>query len=422
MEKKTIGKWIAILRKANGMTQKELAEKLFVSDKTVSRWERDECDPDLALIPVIADIFGITTDELLRGERKNMDKEENEGGRYALKGEKQFKNMVYMRKKKHDNLTLISILLSIVGFLVGILCNFGFLNGITGFVFAIIFLVASEVCQGCFMRNDRLPIDEDDPHKEGLAQMNAFFVQRFVQISWLNWLVFAWSLPFAMTGGNAGMQFVAWLGFGGIFCAVALILGYILYATFIHAWLVKKGYLLEKVYKSQRMKENVRRIRKISVVVLSVALCLALGIWILNFIGYQAFCKYETYTDPQAFIERMQGDYEKWFEEGYGDLPLGGEEYYERYKDWDSFYVEDGQMITYYYKESLYEKSKFVSGKKLPVTILTTEAYYDAHATFNMIQDILYIAILVDVVAGIGVYVVLTLQSKKKGNASLVEK
>ena len=94
MEKKTIGKWIAILRKANGMTQKELAEKLFVSDKTVSRWERDECDPDLALIPVIADIFGITTDELLRGERKNMGKEENEGGRYALKSEKQFKNTI----------------------------------------------------------------------------------------------------------------------------------------------------------------------------------------------------------------------------------------------------------------------------------------------------------------------------------------
>ena len=55
MEKKTIGKFISALRRASGMTQKELAEKLFVSDKTVSRWECDECTPDLALIPVIAD-------------------------------------------------------------------------------------------------------------------------------------------------------------------------------------------------------------------------------------------------------------------------------------------------------------------------------------------------------------------------------
>ena len=40
MEKKTIGCFIATLRKANGMTQKDLAERLNVSDKTVSRWER----------------------------------------------------------------------------------------------------------------------------------------------------------------------------------------------------------------------------------------------------------------------------------------------------------------------------------------------------------------------------------------------
>lgn len=41
MEKRTIGQFIAALRKANGLTQRELAEKLNVTDKTVSRWERD---------------------------------------------------------------------------------------------------------------------------------------------------------------------------------------------------------------------------------------------------------------------------------------------------------------------------------------------------------------------------------------------
>ena len=75
MEKITIGKFIAALRRANGMTQRELGEKLFVSDKTVSRWECDECTPDLSLIPTIAEIFGITTDELLRGERNNRERE-----------------------------------------------------------------------------------------------------------------------------------------------------------------------------------------------------------------------------------------------------------------------------------------------------------------------------------------------------------
>lgn len=69
MEKKTMGGYLAALRRANGMTQRELAERLNVSDKSVSRWERDEGAPDLTLIPVIAEVFGVTCDELLRGER-----------------------------------------------------------------------------------------------------------------------------------------------------------------------------------------------------------------------------------------------------------------------------------------------------------------------------------------------------------------
>lgn len=68
MEKRTMGSFIAALRRANGMTQRELAERLNVSDKSVSRWECDDGYPDLSLIPVIAEIFGVTADELLRGE------------------------------------------------------------------------------------------------------------------------------------------------------------------------------------------------------------------------------------------------------------------------------------------------------------------------------------------------------------------
>ena len=70
MERKSIGMLIAALRRANGLTQKQLADRLGVSDKAVSRWERDESLPDLTLLPVIADLFHITVDELLRGERR----------------------------------------------------------------------------------------------------------------------------------------------------------------------------------------------------------------------------------------------------------------------------------------------------------------------------------------------------------------
>ena len=93
MEKKTIGQFIATLRKANGMTQKQLAEKLSVTDKAVSRWERDESYPDLTLIPVIAEIFNVTSDEILRGEKKNVESIETTP-RQAEKTERQIENIL----------------------------------------------------------------------------------------------------------------------------------------------------------------------------------------------------------------------------------------------------------------------------------------------------------------------------------------
>lgn len=75
MNKKTFGSFLAFLRKNNGMTQKELGIQLGVSDKTISHWERDESLPDVSMIPLIADVFGISCDELLKGERAEIKKD-----------------------------------------------------------------------------------------------------------------------------------------------------------------------------------------------------------------------------------------------------------------------------------------------------------------------------------------------------------
>ena len=74
-EKMTLGQYISHHRKLNGMTQKDLAERLNISDKAISRWERDENAPDIHLLPVIADIFGVTCDEILRGGEVAAQKE-----------------------------------------------------------------------------------------------------------------------------------------------------------------------------------------------------------------------------------------------------------------------------------------------------------------------------------------------------------
>ena len=70
MTNKSIGNFLAELRKEKGLTQKEIADYLNVSDKTVSHWECDKYSPDISAIPVLADFFGVTCDEILRGERK----------------------------------------------------------------------------------------------------------------------------------------------------------------------------------------------------------------------------------------------------------------------------------------------------------------------------------------------------------------
>ena len=66
MEKQTLGAKIAALRKECGMTQLELAEKMGVTDKAVSKWERDLSCPDVNTIPKLAELFGVSVDELMQ--------------------------------------------------------------------------------------------------------------------------------------------------------------------------------------------------------------------------------------------------------------------------------------------------------------------------------------------------------------------
>ena len=66
--KNNVAKKITELRTLNNMTQLELAEKLNYSDKTISKWERAESSPDIAVLVEIADLFGVTLDYLVRSK------------------------------------------------------------------------------------------------------------------------------------------------------------------------------------------------------------------------------------------------------------------------------------------------------------------------------------------------------------------
>ena len=61
------GNYLYSLRKSKGMTQQEIADKLDVTNKDVSKWETGEAFPETAQLVPLSDIFGVTVDDLLRG-------------------------------------------------------------------------------------------------------------------------------------------------------------------------------------------------------------------------------------------------------------------------------------------------------------------------------------------------------------------
>lgn len=67
-KKHSVGKTIAMLRKEKGWTQVELAEKLQVSDKAVSKWEKDDAFPSIEFFPALAELFGVSIDYLMTGK------------------------------------------------------------------------------------------------------------------------------------------------------------------------------------------------------------------------------------------------------------------------------------------------------------------------------------------------------------------
>lgn len=66
----TLGKRIATLRKQKDLRQDDIAQLLDVSPQAVSKWENDQTCPDIGLLPKLAKILGVTTDELLSGKQE----------------------------------------------------------------------------------------------------------------------------------------------------------------------------------------------------------------------------------------------------------------------------------------------------------------------------------------------------------------
>ena len=84
MDQLKIGKFIAKCRKGVNLTQAQLAEKLGITDKAVSKWERGIAMPDSSIMLELCGILGISVNELLSGEKINMENNDQKSERLLL--------------------------------------------------------------------------------------------------------------------------------------------------------------------------------------------------------------------------------------------------------------------------------------------------------------------------------------------------
>ena len=109
------GKFIAKCRKEKGLTQAQLAEKLNITDRAVSKWETGKSMPDSSIMLELCGILGITVNELLSGERIEMSNYE----------EKVSENLIELTRKDENNMkknTVISIVYTIIMAISGLIC------------------------------------------------------------------------------------------------------------------------------------------------------------------------------------------------------------------------------------------------------------------------------------------------------------
>ena len=85
MDQKKIGSFLKQLRNEKQITQEALAEKLNVSNRTVSRWETGTNLPDISLLAELAEFYGVTISEIVDGERKEEKPVNTEEKEMAMK-------------------------------------------------------------------------------------------------------------------------------------------------------------------------------------------------------------------------------------------------------------------------------------------------------------------------------------------------
>lgn len=378
---KTIGKFISVLRKSKGMTQKDLAEQLYISDKTVSRWERDETVPDLALLPVLAEIFDVTIDELIRGEKCVQEKDES-----VLDSKKLEVRLEWILKKQKVEFyakSMISVAIVVISIIVAAICNLGFYRGTIAFFASCIGFVCAALCQAIFYILGKQLVGMDDfaneKIKSHLQELKIITYKIYCVII----LCFVFCLPLALCIGRGTIYILAgsWFFNGILWSGICLVIFILIEAIraknkwkisfFVHFALAATGTYL-------------------------VFSCIMLipPHWISE--GHTV----NTYSDFVIYMQRIPPT----MSDGKVQLRTRDENFIER------LYAEDGTLLCEYkpFNEDV-EYIEYGENQKLPITLYTKDDYDEVREILNNIKDLWIAAVFVE-----GIWFIVQYKKKKK--------
>lgn len=116
MDQIKIGAFLKVLRKEKGMTQEQLAEKLNVSNRSVSRWETGNTLPDISILIELSEFYGVEIKEILDGERKseNMNDREKEIVSKVVDYTSKDKEIILKKSQMYSGLAGVMIAVCIV--------------------------------------------------------------------------------------------------------------------------------------------------------------------------------------------------------------------------------------------------------------------------------------------------------------------
>lgn len=130
MDAKELGKFIAMLRKEKQITQAELAERLSITDKAVSRWERGLGFPDINTLEPLADALGVSLTELMNCQKTDREDIPIRDADDTITASIDIAK--YQRKVQRKRM-LAGLLFSIAGIVIAAVCFYIYLKGVWGF-------------------------------------------------------------------------------------------------------------------------------------------------------------------------------------------------------------------------------------------------------------------------------------------------